>query len=81
MSVVALAVIAGGAYFLVGGGSGSVADDGRTYKLTTPATVLDGAYTKASGSGSNGLSDSDDRGGQEVGGHRRHPDQRQLHLR
>lgn len=58
-SVVALAVIAGGAYFLVGGGSSSVADDGKTYKLTTPATVLDGAYTKGSGSGSNGMSDSD----------------------
>ncbi|MGW3656867.1 hypothetical protein ACWD6R_14745 [Streptomyces sp. NPDC005151] len=46
--VVALAVIAGGAYFLTSGGGGSsVADDGKTYKLTTPETVLGGTYKKA----------------------------------
>ncbi|MBO0918037.1 hypothetical protein J1C73_28120, partial [Streptomyces laculatispora] len=44
----ALAVIGGGVYFLTsGGGSGSVADDGKTYKLTTPATVLGGEYKKS----------------------------------
>lgn len=58
--VVALAVIGGGAYFLVGGGSSDVADDGKDYKLTTPATVLD-TYTKSANSGSNdnGLTSND----------------------
>jgi hypothetical protein len=59
VSVVALAVIAGGAYFLTSGGSGSVADDGKTYKLTTPATVL-GDFKKAEGGDSTGgFTDSD----------------------
>ncbi|MFJ1543847.1 hypothetical protein [Streptomyces sp. NPDC088246] len=47
--VVAMAVIAGGVYLLTSGGGGSsVADDGKTYKLTTPETVIDGTYKKAS---------------------------------
>jgi hypothetical protein len=51
-AVVALVVIAGGAYFLTsGGGSSSVADDGKTYKLTTPETVLDGTYKKSPSQG------------------------------
>ncbi|MCM2414103.1 hypothetical protein [Streptomyces sp. RKAG290] len=47
-AVVALLVIGGGVYALTsGGGSGSVADDGKTYKLTAPATVIDGTYKKS----------------------------------
>lgn len=42
--MVALAVIAGGVYFLTSGGSGDVADSTRGYKLTPPASVED--YTK-----------------------------------
>ncbi|MDX3764525.1 hypothetical protein OG963_29640 [Streptomyces sp. NBC_01707] len=59
--VVALAVIAGGAYFLTsgGGGSTSVADDGKTYKLTTPATVLGGTYKKAPNSSDDKMTDDD----------------------
>ncbi|MFE7325518.1 hypothetical protein ACFU8W_11165 [Streptomyces sp. NPDC057565] len=49
--VVALAVIAGGVYFLTSDGGSSVADDGKTYKLTTPATVLDGTYKKSPSQG------------------------------
>ncbi|NED92384.1 hypothetical protein G3I76_71545 [Streptomyces sp. SID11233] len=45
--IVALAVIGGGVYFLTSGGGNSVADDGKTYKLTTPATVLGGTYKKS----------------------------------
>ncbi|MDP5311919.1 MULTISPECIES: hypothetical protein [Streptomyces] len=46
--IVALAVIGGGVYMLTSGGnSGSVADDGKTYKLTTPATVFGGEYKKS----------------------------------
>ncbi|MEU9708530.1 hypothetical protein AB0E21_07955 [Streptomyces sp. NPDC047967] len=44
VAVVALAVIAGGVYFLTSGGSGDVADSTRGYKLTPPASVED--YTK-----------------------------------
>ncbi|MFJ5043044.1 hypothetical protein [Streptomyces sp. NPDC088719] len=45
VAVVALAVIAGGVYFLTsGGGSGDVADSTKGYKLTPPASVED--YTK-----------------------------------
>ncbi|WP_228991176.1 hypothetical protein [Streptomyces sp. DH8] len=45
VAVVALAVIAGGAYFLTsGGGSGDVADSTKGYKLTPPASVED--FTK-----------------------------------
>lgn len=56
----ALAVIAGGAYFLTsGGGGGSVADDGKTYKLTAPATVLDGAYKKSPDEGDSDMSSED----------------------
>ncbi|MFF8911857.1 hypothetical protein ACF08M_00645 [Streptomyces sp. NPDC015032] len=49
--IVAMAVIAGGVYFLTSGGGSSVADDGKTYKLTTPETVLNGAYKKSPGQG------------------------------
>ncbi|MFI1931146.1 hypothetical protein [Streptomyces sp. NPDC020330] len=42
VAVVALAVIAGGVYFLTsGGGSGDVADSTKGYKLTPPASVED----------------------------------------
>ncbi|HEY9440368.1 MAG TPA: hypothetical protein VIS29_17335, partial [Streptomyces sp.] len=47
-AVLALAVIAGGAYLLTSSGGGdSVADDGKTYKLITPDTVLGGTYKKS----------------------------------
>ncbi|MFF3123584.1 hypothetical protein ACFVRD_14705 [Streptomyces sp. NPDC057908] len=50
--VVAMAVIAGGVYLLTSGGGGSsVADDGKTYKLTTPETVLGGTYKKSPSQG------------------------------
>ncbi|MEU7582500.1 hypothetical protein AB0B50_33515 [Streptomyces sp. NPDC041068] len=61
-AVVAVAAIGAGAYFALGrgGGSSSVADDGKTYELTTPATVLGGSYTKAeSAAGGGGMSSSD----------------------
>ncbi|MDG4857815.1 hypothetical protein P8605_06530 [Streptomyces sp. T-3] len=52
-AVVALAAIGGGIYYFTsGGGSSEVADDGKTYKLATPATVVDGQYTKDSSSDS-----------------------------
>ncbi|MEU5798099.1 hypothetical protein ABZ800_31915 [Streptomyces sp. NPDC047813] len=61
-SVVVVAAIVVGAVLLLGGGGGSssVADDGA-HKLITPATVINGTYTKQDGSdgSSNGLSDSD----------------------
>ncbi|MFY4723453.1 hypothetical protein [Streptomyces sp. LaBMicrA B280] len=61
-SVVVVAAIVVGAVFLLGGGDGSssVADDGA-HKLITPATVINGTYTKQDGSdgSSEGLSDSD----------------------
>ncbi|MER8056189.1 hypothetical protein GTY81_34745 [Streptomyces sp. SID8366] len=61
-SVVVVAAIVVGAVLLLGGGDGSssVADDGA-HKLITPATVINGTYTKQDGSdgSSNGLSDSD----------------------
>ncbi|MFE6703093.1 hypothetical protein [Streptomyces sp. NPDC057718] len=43
-AVVALAVIAGGVYFLTSGGGSDVADSTKGYKLTPPASVED--YTK-----------------------------------
>ncbi|MFJ8094190.1 hypothetical protein [Streptomyces griseofuscus] len=61
-SVVVVAAIVVGAVFLLGGGDGSstVANDGA-HKLITPATVINGTYTKQDGSegSSDGLSDSD----------------------
>lgn len=58
--IVALAVIGGGVYALTsGGGSGSVADDGKTYKLTTPATVLDGTYKKSPDQGDADMTSQD----------------------
>ncbi|MEU0833102.1 hypothetical protein [Streptomyces sp. NPDC005969] len=57
--VVALAVIAGGVYFLTSGGGSSVADDGKTYKLTTPETVLGGTYKKAPDTSEDKMSASD----------------------
>ncbi|MFE0131599.1 hypothetical protein ACFWY6_08470 [Streptomyces sp. NPDC059037] len=57
-AVVALVAIAGGVWwFTAGGGSSDVADDGKTYKLTTPATVL-GEYKKQEGAGG-GMEDDD----------------------
>ncbi|MGW6722280.1 hypothetical protein [Streptomyces sp. NPDC054995] len=46
VAVVALAVIAGGVYFLTSGGGSDVADSTKGYKLTPPASVED--YTKDS---------------------------------
>ncbi|MEU3031849.1 hypothetical protein ACPCBC_33740 [Streptomyces incarnatus] len=61
-SVVVVAAIVVGAVLLLGGsdGSSTVADDGA-HKLITPATVINGTYTKQDGSdgSSGGLSDSD----------------------
>ncbi|MFD4760167.1 hypothetical protein ACFWOJ_15135 [Streptomyces sp. NPDC058439] len=59
-AVVALAVIAGGVYFLTSGGGSSVADDGKTYKLTTPETVLDSTYKKNPSASGNTKMTSDD---------------------
>ncbi|MGW0532002.1 hypothetical protein [Streptomyces sp. NPDC003032] len=57
-AVVVVAAAAVGGYFLLAkGDSSSVADDGKTYKLTAPATVL-GSYKKVEGSGG-GTSSSD----------------------
>lgn len=57
-AVVALAVIAGGVYFLTAGGGGSdVADDGP-HKLITPETVLT-EYKKDSSSSGGSSSDDD----------------------
>lgn len=57
-AVVAVALIAGGVWFFTsdsggGGGGGSVADDGKTYELTTPATLL-GEYKKKQDAPSSG---------------------------
>jgi hypothetical protein len=58
--VVACAVIAGGAYFLTSGGGGSdIADDGP-HKLTAPASVLDGQFTKRPGSDTSASDDLED---------------------
>ncbi|MFD6420241.1 hypothetical protein [Streptomyces sp. NPDC060194] len=49
---VAAVVVVGGLGWLFASGSGSsVGDDGKTYKLATPATVLDGEYKKGKGTG------------------------------
>ncbi|CAM5661521.1 putative protein OS=Streptomyces alboniger OX=132473 GN=CP975_11860 PE=4 SV=1 [Streptomyces alboniger] len=59
-AVVVVAAAAVGGYFLFAGSEdGSVADDGKTYKLTAPATVL-GGFKKLEGSdGGGGMSSSD----------------------
>lgn len=57
--IVALAVIAGGIYFATSKDD-SVGDDGKTYKLTTPATVLGGTYKKSSTKGEGEEMTSDD---------------------
>lgn len=58
--VVAVAAIGAGVWwFTAGKDSGSVADDGKTYKLTTPASVLGGEYKKADSGGGGGMSSSD----------------------
>lgn len=60
VAVLALAVIAGGAYLLTSGGGGdSVADDGKTYKLTTPETVLGGTYKKSPSQNDDQMSEKD----------------------
>ncbi|MBL1112629.1 hypothetical protein JK364_09485 [Streptomyces sp. 110] len=60
-AVVVVAAVVGGVLVFKGGddsgGGGKVADDGKRYKLTTPATVA-GDYTKSS-SGGGGLTSSD----------------------
>ncbi|MFD3657187.1 hypothetical protein [Streptomyces sp. NPDC058620] len=58
-AVLALAVIAGGVYFMTSDGGGSVADDGKTYKLVTPETVLGGAYKKAPNQNDEQMSEKD----------------------
>ncbi|MEU5996897.1 hypothetical protein ABZ837_03600 [Streptomyces sp. NPDC047197] len=59
--VVAVAAIGAGVWwFTAGNGSGSVADDGKTYKLTAPASVLGGEYKKADSSGGGGGMSSSD---------------------
>lgn len=59
--VVAVAAIGAGVWwFTAGKDSGSVADDGKTYKLTAPASVLGGEYKKdTSGGSGGGMSSSD----------------------
>ncbi|SEC82973.1 MULTISPECIES: hypothetical protein [Streptomyces] len=60
-AVAVVAAVAVGAYFALSGGSSpSIADDGP-HKLITPGSVINGTYTKESGSddSSDGLSDSD----------------------
>ncbi|WP_406252395.1 hypothetical protein OH786_11090 [Streptomyces atratus] len=54
--VVALAVIGGGVYFLTGGGSDGLSDDGP-HKLTTPKTVL-GKYNRFGADGAGQQQDS-----------------------
>lgn len=59
--VVAVAAIGAGVWwFTAGKDSGSVADDGKTYKLTAPASVLGGEYKKDTSGGSGGGMSSGD---------------------
>ncbi|MGW6024867.1 hypothetical protein [Streptomyces sp. NPDC055099] len=59
-AVVAVAVIGAGVWwFTAGKDGGSVADDGKTYKLTTPASILGGEYKKADSGGGGGMTSSD----------------------
>ncbi|MEV8315532.1 hypothetical protein AB0Q95_15310 [Streptomyces sp. NPDC059900] len=60
-AVVAIAAIGAGVWwFTAGKDGGSVADDGKTYTLTTPASVIGGEYTKSdSASSGGGMSSSD----------------------
>ncbi len=55
--VVALAVIGGGAYFFMSGSG--VADDGKKYELTAPATVLNGEYKKSASPSGGGMTADD----------------------
>ncbi|MGW7076295.1 hypothetical protein [Streptomyces sp. NPDC054866] len=59
--VVAVAAVGAGVWwFTAGKDSGSVADDGKTYKLTAPESVLGGQYKKdTSGGSGGGMSSSD----------------------
>ena len=63
-AVAVVAAIAVGAYFVIGGGSGSggsgsaIADDGK-YKLTTPATIIDGQYKRGNDSETGTMTDND----------------------
>ena len=62
-AVAVVAAIGVGAYFVIGGGKGSssgIADDGA-HKLTTPATVINGAYKKSSNADSSGSFTSQDK--------------------
>ncbi|WP_055569951.1 hypothetical protein [Streptomyces atriruber] len=58
--VVAAAAVGGYLLFAKGDGGSSVADDGKTYKLETPATVLGGSYKKAESAGGGGGMSSGD---------------------
>ncbi|MEU5953822.1 hypothetical protein [Streptomyces sp. NPDC047525] len=61
-AVVAVAAVGAGVWwFTAGKDGGSVADDGKTYKLTAPASVLGGEYKKddSSAGGGGGMSSSD----------------------
>ncbi|MEU6676020.1 hypothetical protein [Streptomyces sp. NPDC046925] len=60
-AVVAIAAVGAGVWwFTAGKDGGSVADDGKTYTLTTPASVLGGEYKKSdSAGGGGGMSSSD----------------------
>ncbi len=49
------------------GGGGSVADDGRTYELTAPATVLGGAYKKVDSIGGVAVRSSELKGMRSLG--------------
>ncbi|MEV2249651.1 hypothetical protein AB0I94_03675 [Streptomyces sp. NPDC050147] len=60
--VVAVAAIGAGVWWFTAGkdGGGSVADDGKTYKLTAPESVLGGQYKKdTSGGDGGGMSSGD----------------------
>ncbi|MEU6825675.1 hypothetical protein ABZ921_34115 [Streptomyces atriruber] len=60
-AVVVVAAAAVGGYFLFakGDGGSSVADDGKTYELETPETVLGGSYKKSESAGGGGMSSGD----------------------
>ncbi|GAA3656003.1 hypothetical protein ACG5V6_09855 [Streptomyces chitinivorans] len=51
VAVLAVAGLAVGGYFVFSGDGGGITDDGKRYKLATPATVLGGEYTKAADDG------------------------------
>ncbi|MFF1696047.1 hypothetical protein ACFVXC_20855 [Streptomyces sp. NPDC058257] len=60
-AVVAIVAVGAGVWwFTAGKDGGSVADDGKTYKLTAPASIIGGEYKQDnSGAGGGGMSSSD----------------------